>query len=369
MHADMPKPYKGFYDLTLHLAKNFKCLQYETAAHYRETEFEWAKIILAPVIRQITGQDYFYRYMVDQAVPKDWFPNGASYPPRYPATEKMLAKDPKAVGNLMKSFGYRYFCDHRWRCGCLETCTIRREYAFDPLKSVYSLELTSGRHRIVCNHYTTYNTSTSAKGEDIAGLHPAVDMFLRQTIRADPKITYGKIVVKLSTYLRVETGLHCSYPLAVDGNTNMLPCCRGRQHCTHAGTYAVAGANPHFGRAQSMPRPVARFIKAKGLDGTQSWTTKNCHVTPQVAVTLHQMGLLQGGSVSGTHRLEPELARQVAQRTKDYKSMFHGFKTNVDSGLPDHPSLAEYTEVFEADNLYAAWERFANPKNPAERYK
>ena len=73
--------------------------------------------------------------------------------------------------------------------------------------------------------------------------------------------------------------------------------------------------------------------------------------------------------MSGAHRLEPELARQVAQRTKDYKSMFHGFKTNVDPGLPDHPSLAEYTEVFEADNLYAAWERFANPKNPAERYK
>jgi hypothetical protein len=80
------------------------------------------------------------------------------------------------------------------------------------------------------------------------------------------------------------------------------------------------------------------------------------------------MALLQGGSVSGTHRLEPELALQVKQKTKDYKSTLHGFKTNVESGLPDHPSLAEYTEVFEADNLYAAWERFANPQNPAERY-
>ena len=72
--------------------------------------------------------------------------------------------------------------------------------------------------------------------------------------------------------------------------------------------------------------------------------------------------------MSGTHRLEPELARQVAQATKDYKSKLHGFQTNVDLGLPDDPSVAEYTEVFEGENLYAAWERFANPQSPDQRY-
>ena len=368
IHADMPKPYKGYYDLTTHIAKNFQRLEYETAAHYRDTEFEWAKKILAPVIRQITGQDHFYHYKVEQAVPKDWFPVGAPYPPRYAATTKMKEKDPRSVGNQMKAFGYRFYCDHRWLCGCLETCTIRREYAFEPTKAVYSIELTSGRHRLVCNHLTTYNTTQSAKEEDVAGLHPAVDMFLRQTIRANRTVTFGEIQKQLVAYLRVETGLHCSYPLAVPNLTHFLPCCRGRHHCTHTLTYEVAGANPHFGRAQSMPNAVRCNLNAKGIDGTQGWTDKECLVTPPVAVTLHQMAVLQGGSVSGTHRLEPELARQVAQATKNYKSKLYGFQTNVDLGLPDDPSVAEYTEVFEGENLYAAWERFANPQSPDQRY-
>jgi len=354
IHADMPKPYKGFYDLTAHFARKFERPEYDSASHYRDTEFEWAKVILAPVIRQITGQDYFYRYKVDQAVPKDWFPTGAPYPPRYPATERMLKNNPKAVGKQMKAFGYRYYCDHRWLCGCLETCTIRREYAFAPTKAVYSIELTSGRHRIVCNHLTTYNTTQSAKDEDVPWLHPAIDMFLRATIRADRNVTFGEIQKQLGTYLRKETGLHCSYPLAVAGVTHMLPCCRGRNHCTHAFTYEVTGANPHFARAQGMPVPVHRNITAKGIDGTQGWTARDCLVTPQVAVTLHQIAILQGGSMSGTHRLEPELAKQVRQVMKDHKCKFYGFQTNEDLGLPDDPSIAEYTEVFETDNLYAA---------------
>jgi hypothetical protein len=364
----MPKPYKCFYDLTPHIARNFERLEYETAAHYRDTEFEWAKVILAPVIRQITGQDYFYRYLVEQAVPKDWFPIGAPYPPRYVASKKMKEKDPKAVGNPMKAFGYRFYCDHRWLCGCLETCTIRREYAFAPTEAVYSIELTTGRHRLVCNHLTTYNTTQSAKEEDVAGLHPAVDMFLRQTIRANRTVTFGEIQKQLVTYLRAETGLHCSYPLAEPGVTPMLPCSRGRHHCTHTMTYEVAGSNPHFGRAQSMPNPVRCILNAKGIDGGQGWTDKECLVTPPVAVTLHHMTVLQGGSVSGTHRLEPELARQVFQATKNYKCKLYGFQTNVDLGLPDDPSVAEYTEVFEAENLYAAWERFANPQSLDQRY-
>ena len=114
----------------------------------------------------------------------------------------------------MAAFGVKYYCDHRWTSGCLEEAVIKREYAFDKVRAVYSLELSTGRHRMACNHATAKNTFTSAPGDVVAALHPAADMYLRKRLRANPKEVSRVLLSDLAQYLRRTTSLHCSYPVA-----------------------------------------------------------------------------------------------------------------------------------------------------------
>ena len=350
-------PFKGFYDLTENLANLGIGAQWDNAEHYRYNEFEAARQLLAPVIRHLTGGDYFFEFKIEAECPKGWV--GGVYPPTNRRKSKVE----------LGAFGYRYKCDHKCSSGCLETAAIYREYAFSSTRSIYSLELTRGRHRIACNHCNSGNTTQSGPKEKIAKMHPAVDMYIREAIRNNPKTTYRQLEAGLSTYLRSATGLHCSFPR--DGGRHKSSG-RGKGDksiCTHLKTYQVVAENPHYGGAQDMPPAVWKKLTAKGLDGSQKVTSAWCQVTPEVAVPLHHMTLSSGASNSCTHKFEPELQKQVKEKSKEYKAQFGGFKSNVAAGLPNNASIGEHEEVFARDNLFAAWEKFANPAVGQKRIK
>ena len=229
-------PFKGFYDLTDKLERMGMTTQWATAIQYRDGEFEAAKRLLAPVIRHLTGEDYFFEFKVDAEWPRFWARTGMVYPPT----------KSKNCNVVLDAFGYRYSCDHKWSSGCLETAFIKREYAFSSTRSIYSLALSRGRHRIACNHSNCGNTTHSCPNEKIAKMHPAVDMYIRKEIRNNPKITYRKLEAGLAIHIRSATGLHCSFPRDGSRDTSAGTGKGGKSICTHQDTYQVVANNPHY---------------------------------------------------------------------------------------------------------------------------
>ena len=63
--------YKAYFDLTDELYdKSTVTGPWETAEHHLHVEFCRAMALIAPIIRRVTNEDYFYEYLKDQETPK-----------------------------------------------------------------------------------------------------------------------------------------------------------------------------------------------------------------------------------------------------------------------------------------------------------
>ena len=160
-------PYKAYFDLTEELLHKGATGPWGTVQHFLRNAFGHAVALMAPIIRRVTNDEYFYTFLKDQQTTQGWSAAKQGYPPRHLVS-----------GKVMPAFGWKYFCDHRWTSGCLETAIIRREYKFAPNRAVYSLELSTGRHRMACNHAIAKNTSRSGPHEEVASLHPSTGLCL-----------------------------------------------------------------------------------------------------------------------------------------------------------------------------------------------
>ena len=357
-----PEPFKAYYDLTDHLEYRGVSGLHLTAQAFMENEFTAALELISPIIRDITGEDYFYGTdgsspLVDQVTPQSWNSGKQPYPPRHTKRRKSMA-----------AFGVKYFCDHRWTSGCLETAVIKREYAFDKTRAIYSLELSTGRHRIACNHATAKTTFTSAPGDVVAALHPAADMYLRKRLRANPKVVSRDLLLELAQYLRRTTSLHCSYP--VDDSVVLQGSHRGRNRCAHLQTLRLVSENEHFEGCNYMPATIRRSLSGKGLGLPAGVLRQTCNVTPDVGVALYPMMVLNGQSLSGSYTLEPEAEKQAQLAVTKYRKEFGGDKRKrdeCDNGMPATHTLRDVHDTFLGKNLFQAWREFAFPSEGAKR--
>ena len=165
-------PGREIFDLTELVGLNTADEMWVTAHVYYEKKFKRVMELLRDEIRRAAGEDYYYHTTFCKFIPAKCFSKTQLWPPRYPPSKKGGLE-----GAVMPSFGVRYHCDHFRISGCEEYLTVRREYELDPSREIYSIELSTGLHRMACVHLPTYNN------KNITGiapaLHPAADLYLR----------------------------------------------------------------------------------------------------------------------------------------------------------------------------------------------
>ena len=344
---------KGFsnpilFDLTDEMRGAKPRMKWVTANSYYHFEFLHAVEVLAPRLKLLPGGEFFWKKKRNCVVPKSWTNGGQGFPPKHPNT-----------ATVMKRFGLRYRCDHFSRSGCPIEMTIRREHFRDKTRDLYSVQFSKGHHLMACNHLATTNPETLTR---VPGLHPVIDMWIRDKVAAntDARVgyVYSDLEQSLKQHLMTVTALHCELPMA--GPNYIFGCDRSKSEnklCCHQLTYAHVARLPSFSRAQAMP-PTELVPQRVGYSSVPYEAT--CRKYTQINHFL----LKDSHSKNGNHQFGPEVLRQIKACIASYNKQLRGDhviseSTTVESGVgPVHA-------CFEDQNLFVRWEKMRN-RDPKE---
>ena len=345
----------ALYDLTDQLGGGDREMTFASALQYKNTEFRKVLNIFAPIIRELTGEDFFYRRRYAALTPASWTGGGQKFPPVYPQR------------GTMPRFGVRFRCDFTRVSGCDQWLEIGREFAMDHQRPLYSLRLSNGMHRHACNHFHSRHQERLDPESVLPALHPAVDHFIRGRVREavgqDP-VTYSKLAPLLKEYLRDTQFVHCGLPHPTSAR---LPGQRNEDSkctlCWHSDTYATLADSPYFAAAARMPPKIqTRTNKRVGKGGRQ---LRDVFTTRPDAVTLNHMMLRQGESPNGRGLFDSDVEAQIKLRVSMYNTEF-GFE-NGPIRLEGN-SMEDFWKGYEKDNLHTAWSSFVESTNPDKHF-
>ena len=347
----------ALYDMTELLGGTRRKETFSTAEVYENSEFREVVNYFAPIVRSVTGEDYFYHRRYAKMTPANWSGAGQKYPPSYP------------LRGFMARYGVRIKCDFARVSGCEAWLEIQREQAMDPTRPLYSLRLSNGVHRHACNHFHTRHKERSDPNCVVPSLHPAVDHFIRVQVRkavgSDP-VTYAKLGPKVKEYLRVTRFVHCGLPHPEGAES---PGARNEDSkctkCWHHATYlsVASAATPYLAAAARMP-PTIQTVTNKRV-GKGKRKARSVFTTQPDAVTINHMMLRQGDAPNGRGLFDTDVEEQIKLRLEMY---------NTEFGWHDSPvrlegnSMEEFWAGFERDNLYKAWTSFVESTNPAKLF-
>ena len=347
----------ALYDMTELLGGKRRKETFSTAEQYKNSEFREVVNFFAPIVRTVTGEDYFYHRRYAKLIPANWSGTGQKYPPSYPQR------------GFMGRYGVRYKCDFARVSGCEAWVEIAREQAMDPSRPLYSLRLSNGLHRHACNHFHARHQERSDPNCVVPSLHPAVDHFIRVQVRkavgSDP-VTYAKLGPKVKEYLRVTRFVHCGLPHPEGAES---PGARNEDSkctkCWHHATYhsVASAATPYLAEAARMP-PRIETVTCKRV-GKGKRKARSVYTTQPDAVTINHMMLRQGDAPNGRGLFDTDVEEQIKLRLEMY---------NTEFGWHDSPvrlegnSMEDFWAGFERDNLYKAWTSFVESTNPAKHF-
>jgi hypothetical protein len=335
---------KGYHNgIAVDLTKQMQQFKPQASPYtYYFIEYLYSMELLRPHIAKMAGGEYFFMMMKGPVHPALWNAPHQNWPPLHGKS-----------GKPMTEFGSKFVCDHFRTSGCpIEMIVMRAydEYPHD--QHVFKICMSTGHHRLACNHLRTKNRDMNAP---FPSLHPHIDMWLRQKVQGSVSnsnpLKPNKVMEEMKVELRAVTALHCDYPEAGPGFVFRTNHETKKKICCHAINYQNVVTMTGYHNSANMP------VRVVGPPHTYAGRVKPYPRTEPRWCNVYHMFLEDGHSNNGNHRIEQHTQTQIKSRLRFWNRLLrdpnllaqHHNNNKKESGVgPVH-------KAFEESNLFARW--------------